>query len=215
MPVELEQGSLLACTGDKRDFSPSGIPWDPAARLSHVHKNMWIDTAALFFSKPNRSQSEKEERTDGSGPLEVRTLQTVWSWRHVALFICFSPIPEIKWIKRAWKKNNNNNLYLRTKPSFDWAFLTKTGVSLRKAAPCDVKGGAQRWLFSAYVTLNNAPFQMVDPVNPPKTAFGSTFTGCQRSPRHRTGELIAGLGLHRLGDRCCQNHRWVCWFTLN
>lgn len=140
MPVELEQGSLLACTGDKRDFSPSGIPRDPAARLSHVHKNMWTDTAALFFSKPNRSQSEKE-RTDGSGPLEVRTLQTVWSWRHVALFICFSPIPKMKWIKRAWKKKNNN-LYL-------YYVITENQTKLRLSVPdknrCEFKEGSTLW----------------------------------------------------------------------
>lgn len=43
-----------------------------SARWSHVHKNMWTDTTALFFSELNRSGSEKEERTDGSGLLRVR-----------------------------------------------------------------------------------------------------------------------------------------------
>lgn len=32
--------------------------------------------------------------------------------------------------------------------------------------PADVKGGSQSLLLSTYATLNNAPFQMVDPVNP-------------------------------------------------
>lgn len=165
MPVELDQGSLLACAGNKRDFSPSGMPRDPAARLSHVHKNMWTDTAALCFSKLNRSESEKEERTDGSGPLRVRTLRTVWPWRHVALFICFGPSLKMRWIKRAWKIRKSALCDLRepNRASTEHSWWKQAWVKGRQHIG-DVRGGARSRLVSTYATLNNAPFQMVDPV---------------------------------------------------
>lgn len=170
MPVELAQGSLLACAGNKRDFSPSGIPRDPAARLSHVHKNMWTDTAALFSSKLNRIECEKEERTDGSGPLGVRTLRTVWPWRHVALFICFGPSPKMRWIKCVWKKKKSvlHDLREPNQASTERSWWKQAWV---KGGQHAVKGGARSRLVSAYATLNNAPFQMVDPVNPPKLSL--------------------------------------------
>lgn len=56
----------------------------------------------------------------------------------------------------------------KSEPSFEWVFLRdpaerKTRMSQH---PADAKGGSQSLLLLTYATLNNAPFQMVDPVNP-------------------------------------------------
>lgn len=84
--------------------------------------------------------------------------QSVWPWRHAGFFIWFSLQSAARALKRASQASNECSSEIQQKEKHAWVREWQH--------PADVKGGSQSLLLSTYATLNNAPFQMVDPINP-------------------------------------------------
>lgn len=126
-----------------------------------VCEHMQTDTTVLFFSVLNRNVSQKwgEDRQQWATQSQgTETFQTVWPWRHAGFFIWFSLQSAARDLKRASQASNECSSEIQQKEKHAWVREWQH--------PADAKGGSQSLLLLTYATLNNAPFQMVDPVNP-------------------------------------------------